>query len=1182
MGPKPPPHFDFTRPEQWPEWKERYSRYHRISKTDKESEEFQIDSVLYTMGETAEKIIKLLPAAKTKKYKDLMEEFDKYFQPRSNVAHAIVKFNSRDQLPHESNEAYIRELNDLISKCKFDTQSDDNLKYRLLTGMKDKELSLDLQQLPDTELTLEKVITRMRAKENIQTSQRDSVEVNAVFGKHHATARPKVTTKPGVPQHKQRAKQFTNSTGSSTGNNASANNFNCSRCGRQHARRQCPAYGQNCRKCGKPNHFSKQCKSAPRTDGFSKTVHENHYAQPNDSADINIGSVAKVDACSKSVWLVDIFVNNVQLQAKVDTGAQVNILSNADFSKLGSSHKISPAETSLSAYNGSVIRTLGVVTLMFSYNNRTYNADFYVNDSPGGCTLIGLETLREVGLVDSVGSGSTGRTVLEQYKDVFEGLGKVTNYQHSITVDPTASPVACASRTVPIHIQPKLRAELERLESLGIIQKQDQPTDWVSPIAIAPKPNGDIRVCLDPVYLNKAIQREHYTIPTTQEILSRIGTSKFFSVVDATSGFHQVELTPESSRLTTFITPLGRYSYTRLPFGLTSSAEVYHKVMVGHFGDLEGVEIYIDDMLVHAESKQEHDVRLRRLLDRCREVNLKLNKEKAQIGQSKVTFLGHVVSDGLEPKRDRTDAILNMNRPHDKSDVMRFLGMVNYVGKFCKDLAVKSEPLRKLIRKDVDFVWDSSCDRAFSEIKGMIASAPVLKRFNKDDEITIQVDASSHTLGAVIMQNEQPVEYATKPLNKTQTRYAQIEKALLAVLFGCRKFHYYVYGGKTFTVETDHKPLVTMIQKEIDEIRSPRLRRMIMHLRDYAFNLKYKQGKDLVIADTLSRANYEVEVDIVDVVSFDPMSACKDKLFPNPDEIRKFQVATQNDQELQILASHVTDGWPGHRKACGYVGRKYWQNRERIGIHDQLLFYDDRLIIPLEYQRAILEKLHEGHLGINKTTNLAKTSVYWVGMCTHIEEMIASCSQCRQYTSMNKRQPLLQTEVPEFPFQIVGTDIFHHNGINYLVIADYYSKWYQVRQLKGMSSREVIMQCDELFSSFGTPQVVRSDNARQYDSADFKEYCRKNNINHVTSSPTYAQSNGLAKAFVKIAKTLVKKCDGDMEKVNLGLRRYRNTPVNEKLPAPSVLLQGQYLYDELPRTGSDRPKASCFQTEAKL
>ena len=818
-------------------------------------------------------------------------------------------------------------------------------------------------------------------------------------------------------------------------------------------------------------------------------------------------------------------------------------------------------------YNGSPIPLLGMIDLSCTYQDRQYPAKFYISKNPEWSSLVGLGLARAMGLVPSVGVGEVSDSgVLSQYCDVFEGLGKIASCQHNITLDPKVRPVACSSRSVPIYIMPKLKAELERLENEGIISRCNEPTEWVSPIAIDVKPNKQIRLCIDPVYLNPAIMREHYTLPTTQEIFSRLGSSKYFSVVDAKNGFHQIELSETSKRLTTFITPFGRWYFERLPFGLRSSAEVFQKAMMDKFGELEGVEIYIDDILVHADTKEQHDIRLHALLKRCQEVNLKLNRDKSQICKSEVTFLGHTLSDGIAPKRDKTSAILDMKAPTCREEVMRLIGMVNYLSHFCKDLAEINEPLRKLIHKDSkdnDFIWDDACQKAFTDIKTMIASAPVLQRFHKDEEITIQVDASSHALGAVLMQNGRPVEYATKALTDTQKRYSQVEKELLAVLFGCRKFHYYVYGGDLFTVQTDHKSLVSMIQNEIDSLPSPRLRRMVLNLRDYGFNLVYKSGKELVIADTLSRACYDAELDQVD--TFDPMSITKEKLFPYANVLEKYQRSTENDHELQRLYKIVLEGWPEHKKSSGFVGRKYWHVKDRISIHDGLLFMDDRVIVPLERQRKVLEKLHAGHLGIVKTVNLAKTSVFWLGMRNHIEDMIASCTQCQVHSSKEQKQPLLSSEVPQYPFHIVSSDVFHYNAINYLLIVDHYSKWYQVKPIKTLSSQEVIAQFDDLFTSFGIPRIIRSDNASYYVSAEFKGYCENNNVQLVTSSPGYPQSNGMAEAFVKIAKSLVMKCEGDMTKINAGLRQYRNTPVNDKIPSPARLLQGRSIQDGLPR-----------------
>ena len=803
-----------------------------------------------------------------------------------------------------------------------------------------------------------------------------------------------------------------------------------------------------------------------------------------------------------------------------------------------------------------------MVDLIFTYNQFTYSAEFYVSSNPHSSTLLGLKTVREIGLINSV-QGVADDTLVD-FGQVFQGLGKIKDYQHTINLDPTVKPVVCAGRKIPIHMQTKLKKELERLESLGIIEKCNEPTDWVSPIAIVAKPNDEIRVCLDPMFLNKAVKREHYTLPSSQEIFSKLGKSEYFSVVDARNGFHQIELSLESSKVTTFITPFGRYAYKRLPFGLTSSAEVFHKVLVEKLHGLEGVEVYIDDILVHGENKSQHDHRLRTLLQKCKEINLTLKQEKSQICKRRVTFLGHIVSnDGLSPKRERAEAILRMKSPTNKTEVMRLLGMLNYVAKFCRELAIKTEPMRQLIRKDFDFVWSPKCEQSFSEIKQMIANAPILKRFNKDQEVTIQVDASAHALGATIMQNEQPVEYATKPLTSTQTRYSQIEKEMLGIYFGCKKFHYYVYGGPVFTVQTDHKPLVSLIEKPIEEIASPRLKRMIMHLRAYDFRLVYKKGSEVIIADTLSRASYDIEIDAVS--DWDAMQSVGNKLFLSTTVTNEYKQATKNDKELQTVSSYVIDGWPKHRRLCGFTGRKYWQYRDKISIHDELLFLNDRLIVPLEKQKNILVQLHQSHMGVNKAVGLAKTSVFWIGLQNQLEDEINSCKVCQEHSQKQHRQPMIASELPQYPFQVVSSDIFHHSGCNYLVIVDHFTKWYTVEKLSYMHSKEVLTCFDEIFTSFGFPEVIKSDNGSQYTSGEFKDYCAKNNITHQTSSPGYPQSNGMAEKYVHIAKQLVKKCNHDQMLIRAGLRKYRNTPIESGLPAPAILLQGRYINDGLPR-----------------
>lgn len=183
------------------------------------------------------------------------------------------------------------------------------------------------------------------------------------------------------------------------------------------------------------------------------------------------------------------------------------------------------------------------------------------------------------------------------------------------------------------------------MEKLNVIKKIDEPTDWVSSLVIVQKTNGALRICLDPRDLNKAVKREHFKLPTREEIMSQFADAKWFSKLDASSGFWQMKLNEASSRLCTFNTPEGRYRFLRLPYGILSAPEVYHKTIHTIFENIPGVTTMMDDVIVWGSTKMEHDTRLRQVLDRTRTINLKLNKDKCEFAVKSLTFIGDVVSD---------------------------------------------------------------------------------------------------------------------------------------------------------------------------------------------------------------------------------------------------------------------------------------------------------------------------------------------------------------------------------------------------------------------------------------------------------------------------------------------------------------------------------------------------------
>ncbi|CAM1332155.1 Uncharacterised protein at_DN0313 [Pycnogonum litorale] len=295
--------------------------------------------------------------------------------------------------------------------------------------------------------------------------------------------------------------------------------------------------------------------------------------------------------------------------------------------------------------------------------------------------------------------------------------------------------------------------------------------------------------------------------------LCKIGGSTVFSTLDAVSGFMQVKLDEQSSRCVTFATPFGRYHFLRLPYDIASAPEVFHRTIVEHFSDIPGVEVYVDDLLVHGANKEEHDSRLRTVLARCRTINLKLNKDKCFFERSELRYLGHIIGqDQVKIDPAKVKAIVDMRLPGNKDDLARFLGMITYVAKVCPNLSNVAAPLRELTKKNAAWHWGEFHNQAWANLKDLISDAPSLRMFDPRTPVRLS-----------ILQQDQPVEYASCSLTPAQERYSQIEE-FLAVQFGLTRFHQYVYG-QSVTVETDQKPLLGIVKKGLNDL-SPRLLRM--------------------------------------------------------------------------------------------------------------------------------------------------------------------------------------------------------------------------------------------------------------------------------------------------------------------------------------------------------------------
>ena len=394
-------------------------------------------------------------------------------------------------------------------------------------------------------------------------------------------------------------------------------------------------------------------------------------------------------------------------------------------------------------------------------------------------------------------------------------------------------------------MQTKLRYELDGLVDLKVITPVTEPTEWCSQISVQTKKSGRLRIWIDPRPLNEVLQRETYPLPTIDDLLPELANAKVFSKVDLSNGYWHCELDEASSPLTTF----GRYRWLRLPFGTKVSSEIFQRKLNENLEGLKGVVCVADDILIFGISGADHDENLRNLLIRCKEHNIKLNKDKffCVFKAAELNFLGHVVTNkGLKPDQNKVAAILQMPNPTDVEAVRRFQGMITYLAKFVPQLSSVMEPIRRLTRQDCEWEWAKEQETSMAELKKLVTSVPLLAYYDPSKELVIQCDASSSTL----MQEGKPLAYASRALSTTEVGYAQIEKECLAIVFSLERFHHYTFGRKTI-VNTDHKPLETIVKKPL--CKAPK-RIQGMRLLQYDIVVKYTKGKEMHIADTLSRA----------------------------------------------------------------------------------------------------------------------------------------------------------------------------------------------------------------------------------------------------------------------------------------------------------------------------------------
>ena len=645
--------------------------------------------------------------------------------------------------------------------------------------------------------------------------------------------------------------------------NQESKNKICDKCGfekrRSHARGSCPAKQQRCRKCNRIGHFERACRQKihyVEDNRVERRFHDRDDRDEDIRNDMEKVFLGAVDVQEQNgyepPWKVNILVNGSRVNFKIDSGADVNVMSKKQYLSLNPLPELKQNRAKLDGVGGQ-LKNLGYFQTEVEYRNQKYCVDMFVvdHDSP---SLMSRSLACEMNLIKRV-------------DDVTSSIGLMQCDPVKIHVKRDAIPYSVSTpRRIPLPMMAKVENELNRMENEGVIIKQTEPTEWCSPIVPVLKPNGQVRLCVDLKKLNMAIERERYVIPTLQDIFHNMNGSAVFTSLDAASGYWQMPLDENSSKLTTFITPFGRYRFTRVPFGISIVSEIYQREMSRILRGLDGIEVYQDDIIIHGKDARQHDERLRKTLDVINMNGIKLNQKKCKYRQSSITFLGHRIdANGIFAHEDKIKAIVDMTAPTNVPELRSFMGMVNFMARFIPSLSTIMEPLSRLLKSDQEWTWDAQQEDAFAAVKNAMTKSTALAFYDHNRPTKLSSDASSYGLGAVILQEIdgefRPVEYASRTLTNAERHYAQIEKELLGVVWACERFSRYLVGLDKFIIETDHKPLIPIINVKDLDGTPIRCQRLLIRLMRYNGVAQFSPGKTLVLADLLSRKPLEFDND---------------------------------------------------------------------------------------------------------------------------------------------------------------------------------------------------------------------------------------------------------------------------------------------------------------------------------